>query len=253
MKKISIVLAMLVFSAKATAQSYPAYDTLRKNEFSLNTSPTLLLLMGGMSDNYTNNFSLGYKHYFKNRVVFRSSFLIFPNANYSYYNGIPEFYSSVGNKNIFRSTYTGGGVKTQISFGAEKIFRVNRLQHGLGAEVFANHKFVNRTDAYFYIYDSLTAPLYYQMPNPISNSVDSLGSNYNGRSIGVGLQAFYSLRYKISKHWYLSATVGPGANFSFVSGTLNDKRKKETYNLNSYDFQIPNVPFVSDVSIAFRF
>lgn len=253
MKKLSIVSAIFIFAARMTAQNYPAYDTLHKNEFSLNASPALLLLMGGMSDNYTNNFSIGYKHYFKNRTVFRTSVLIFPNANYSYYNGIPEFYRSVGNKNIFHSTYTGGGVKTQISFGAEKIFRVNRLQHGLGAEAFVNHKFVNRTEAYFYVYDSLNVPLYYQMQDPISNSVDSLGSHYNGRSIGVGLQVFYSLRYKISKHWYLSATVGPSANFSIVSGTFNDKRKKETYNLNSYDFQIPNVPFVSDVSIAFRF
>jgi len=64
MKKLWIVSALFIFAVKLTAQSYPEYDTLRKNEFSVNTAPALLMMMGGMSDNYTNNFSFGYKHYF---------------------------------------------------------------------------------------------------------------------------------------------------------------------------------------------
>ncbi len=253
MKKIVSLIALFLFAANIEAQKYTEYDTIRGNEFSLNMAPILTALAGGTNDQSLVNLNFGYKHYFKNKLVLRTALVIFPHPYATYCTVNMQFDRTVGNKNIFHTSYYGGGMKLQLNIGVEKIFKVNRLIHGFGAEIFVNHKYQNYNDSYFYRPDSINSSNYFPFNDTTNYYVDSLGSYSYNTSIGIGLQIFYSLRYKIAKHWYASATIGPSLNFSVSTGTSYERSTKETRNGRTFNVDIPNVPIISDISICYRF
>lgn len=231
---------------------YIEYDTLRKHEVSCNVIPAIMLLAGDI-DPRTSNFSVGYRHYFKNRYVLRSAVVIFPQANFDFYSGMPQYDRTIGNRNVFVNYWTGGGMKTQLNIGLEKIFKVNRLMHGFGCDIFFNHKYAHRGEDYFYRPDSVSAGKFSTFDDTTNYMVDSLGFASYSQHLGFGLQVFYSLRYRISKHWYISTTIGPSFNLAFVSGTYYERRNKTERNQKSTSFDFPNIPLISDISVCFRF
>jgi hypothetical protein len=86
----------------------------------------------------------------------------------------------------------------------------------------------------------------------VDYSVDSLGYKQTENRIGVGLQLFYSVKYKISKRFYLSATIGPSFNMYRVRVNRYDNRTKENTIYRATGFEFPNVGLISDISICLR-
>jgi len=248
-----MVLVFYAFALNAGAQNYPEYDTIRKNEFSVSVSPALLLLGGSSGFSSAINFNFGYKRYFKNRFVLRTAFVIFPNPNNAYQRGNPEYFKTVDTVNVFRNYVTGGGMKSQLNIGVEKIYKVNRLMHGFGTDVFFNHRFVYVDEQYTWQSFSYTSAKLTGLNDTVNHAVDSLGFSQRGVQIGGGFQLFYSLRYKISKRLGLSATIGPSLNFSVFSGNYFDRRTKKESRAESFNVDFPNVPLISDVSLYYRF
>jgi hypothetical protein len=257
MRKILIVLGFML-CVKLNAQRYMDYDTIHRNEFSVSFQPVLSLFMSENNSGRLVNFQIGYRHYFKNKVVLRAAFLLFPdNSNGNNYYGLNLYDRTIDSVNVFRTQYNKNGLKTQLNMGLEKIFKVNRLMHGVGFEIFVNHQYVGYNDVYTW-YDrkqhvgTIVSGLYPD-PNASYNVVDSLGGNYRGTQVGGGLQLFYSLRYKISRHWYFSGTIGPSVNYSVLNANFFDKRTRSTLHTRSSNMDFPAMPLISDVSLCFRF
>ncbi|MBA3664447.1 MAG: hypothetical protein H0W61_09600 [Bacteroidetes bacterium] len=253
MKKLIWLVLFALSSVTFKAQEYLTKDTLRKNEISLSVLPVVSFFSGSFEPSVLTNFNLSYKYYFKNNYVFRSAIVLFPKAFNSPYGAGLVFYDrTIGPNNIFYSESVGGSIKSQLNLGVEKIYKVNRLMHGFGVDAFVNHSLVNYGVHYFYRAGYISNNNFYIPGDTTNYNVDSLGYHRSERKIGVGVQVFYSVRYKISKRFYLSATVGPSFNFSFVKGSSYNNRTQQSRNYTAFDFNFPNVGFISDVSICFR-
>jgi hypothetical protein len=66
------------------------------------------------------------------------------------------------------------------------------------------------------------------------------------------LVLFYSMRYQISKRWYVSTTIGPSLAYIFASSSQYKNSTGKTTDSKSSQFYFPNVGFISDISICFR-
>lgn len=253
MKKLSIVIALILFGKNGKAQVNQKSDSLKKNEISVSVSP-LLLVLGGASDMSNQvNFNFGYKRYLNEKLVLRTAVVLFANPNNNYQNGMQQYYKTIDTVNVFSTSLSGGGIKSQLNIGLEKIYKYNRLTHGYGAEVFVNHQFVNRQELYSWRTFSYTPSVFIGFNDTTNYHVDSLGYYQSGVQLGGGFQIFYSLRYKISKRWALSATIGPSFNIAWFNGNNYDRRTKKDQKLNYTSFNYPNVPLISDVSLVYRF
>lgn len=252
MKPASLIAitAAICLSGTANAQTISDLDTTRKHELTVNIVPILLPLAGAYPENHV-NFQVGYRHYLKTNVVLRAAFSVFPNTNNSFMNGLPQYVKRVDDQLIFMQHITGGGVKWQLNLGLEKIFRVRRLQHGVGADLFVSHKFANQQETYFHEHDSVSVSVF--PPQPQRQTVDSLGFSETGQHLGMGFHIFYSVRMRLSERWYVSANVGPSFLYSVVSGTRFENSTKQQRDVNYTFFEYPNVPLISDVSIGVRF
>ena len=245
-----MICLMLISQAGVLAQDHSGMDSARRHEFFVSVLPVLIPLAGGYYDNQV-NFQAGYRHYTKKGVVLRSAVSIFPNANQSFFGGMPIYNRRVGNRNVFVSYLNGGGIKSQLTLGAEKIFRVKRLQHGFGVDLFFNHKYANRAEIFRYQPDS--GSVMPHLNDTTDYTVDSLGYQSWESHAGVGMQVFYSIRFRLSKRFYISSTIGPSFNFALVRGRHYDHRTKKENGYNGTSFDFPNVPLISDISICFRF
>ncbi len=123
--------------------------------------------------------------------------------------------------------------------------------HSFGAELFINkwqESFRSNSTCKY-----LGASPFQNYIDTTNYSVDSLNTKTTSKIIGVGLQAFYSLRYQIAKRWYISSTISPSLSYLFVN-TFNYKNATcVTTNSKPSNFLFPNVGFISDISICFRF
>jgi hypothetical protein len=247
--KIRVSIFFILLSKLMHSQSYLSYDTLRKNEISVSTLPILNVLSLAIP-NSQSTFNFGYKHFFKNKMVLRTSFSIFIKG--SEYNSNQQFYQEIDTAYIYSFYQIGGGNKTQLSLGLEKIFKINRLQHGVGFEIGLNHQFYTQSLSYTAYKKQFngnnTTMNFYNYKN-----IDSLGYSNRGNRIGIATHIFYTLRYCISKHWYLSTTIGPSFNYVFYKGNYVNRETKEEYISKRQFADFPNVGFISDVSLAFRF
>ncbi len=250
MRTILFFLALTLITFTGSAQTVPGYDSTKKHEVSASFMPILIPLSGGSPGNY-NSFQLGYRRYYKNRHVLRTSVSWFPFINQSYYSGITFFDRRVGDKNVFKQYETGGGGRAQINIGLEKIFYAKTLQHGIGADLFFNHMYSNRGEKYFYRPDTATTSI---PPHTFNDYVvDSLGYFNNEQHLGVGVHLFYTIRLKMSPRWYFSATIGPTLSYAFVQGTYIDRRRGTEQKGGGSTFDLMAMPFISDFSLCFRF
>lgn len=251
MKKLIVISFLFLLRSELKAQQYLTYDTIHRHELSISISPLLVGLIGSGYNSSTTNFNLSYKYYFKSRYVFRSALVFFPKANTDFYSGLTQYDRTVNNVNVFRTYYSGNRPKFQLNLGLEKVVKLNRLIHGFGADIGLNYQVIHRSENY--TYKPFTFSQNNFMPYDTTNyAIDSLGYTYNAKNFGIALQVFYSLRYKISKHWYVSATVGPSVNVSYGKGSNYDRRTKEVYDIRTFNMDFPNVPLISDISICFR-
>jgi hypothetical protein len=251
MRRILIIFICILF-AKLNAQRFMDYDTIHRNEFSASFQPIITLFMGANENSNLANLQLGYRHYFKKKLVLRAALVLFPTPNNGYNNFGGAYDRTVNGVNVFRTQSYGGGMKSQLNGGLEKIFKVNRLMHGFGVDFFVNQQFKTYDLNYYWNSQVSYPPPNYTAAGTL-NTIDSLGSSYRGNQIGGGLQLFYSLRYRISNHWYLSATVGPSVNFSAFKGELFDRRTQKKSVMNSFSVDYPDMPLISDISLCYRF
>lgn len=251
MKKTLIAILLFFIIGKTNSQNYLSADTIRRHEISVSVLPVINFVSGAIRASTLTNFNFGYKYYFKNNYVLRTALVLFPKGfNSPYGAGLVFYHSTVGNKNIFYTQNVNGTIKSQLNIGIEKIYRYNRLIHGVGLDAFINQVKATYQTRYFYRY--FNQNFITTLNDTMNYSVDSLGYKHQENKVGVGVQIFYSLKYKISKRWYISATVGPSFNFSFVNVERYEARTKETLKYKAKQFDFPNVGFISDISICFR-
>ena len=121
--------------------------------------------------------------------------------------------------------------------------------HGFGGEIFINKWQENFKKNYEYRYVGQSINLNFN--DSTNYLVDSLNYSSTSKYIGVGLQVFYTMRYQISKRFYISSTIGPSAVYLFENNNQNNKGviKNTTSSFFLDDF---NVGLISDISICFR-
>jgi hypothetical protein len=262
MKKFLLFILACVSLTKVYSQCYPAYDTIRRNELSLSVLPVLALFSGYYpSDERNVMYNFGYKHYLKNRYVLRASFGISP--EYYMTGGVDaeRYIRTVDTVNVFSNYSVRARQKMQLNFGFEKIYLVKRFMHGIGAELILSYQtFDYNRNAYWYpTYLSAGDPqrdeLYYNNANIVKkqvyNGVDSLSYSYVTKEKSLGIRLFYSLRYKINRHFYVSSTLGPVMAFTTKNYSDQKGNSAQYYAGNGYslDFNL----LISDISLAFRF
>lgn len=250
MKKISIVLAMLLFGMKAQAQCEA--DTVHKNEFSFSILPMAVILAGSDPEGRMNNFNLSYKRYMKKGLVLRTALVYFPNVGKKHNDGNPVFDRIVDTMNVFRVN-SNNGSRTQVNVGLEKVFTKGRMIHGFGTDLWVNSEKNSQQINYWWESQkadpnsaSNTSPYWNQ-----KNNVDSLTNYTQTKTTGVGLQLFYSARFRMSKRFYLSCTAGPHFNLGFTNVYAASSNRKNAVGMKwaSIDFNL----LISDVSLAYRF
>lgn len=251
MKKAIVFILFSIFG-KTFSQNYLSPDTARQHEISVSVLPIINFVSGSFEGSGYTNFNFGYKYYLKNKLVFRTAFVLFPHGyNRSHTEGMVIYHSTVGNKNIFYTEQASGSVKSQINIGLEKNYKYNRLIHGVGVDAFINHSRVTYQTNYFYRYTNQSL-VWSSVSDTVNYSVDSLGSGHTLKKVGCGLQVFYSVKYQISKRWYVSATVGPSVNLSFIKVFMYENETKQSSNFRVNQLDFPNVGLISDISICFR-
>lgn len=249
MKKMVVLLAIIAFGMNVTAQS--VNDSLRKNEFSVSVLPMFVAFAGASSGNTFTNFNFGYKRYIKNKYAFRTALVFFPASAYRYNNGVPEYYNTVDTMNYFRIANTSG-TKLQLNLGAERIYTMKRFMHGIGADICFSYQRVNSNeDFYKQRVNTATSVPWAYYPVNFDQRVDTMSRFYQLKGFGVGTQVFYSLRFRMSEKFYLSSTIGPYLNLSFMKCmNSNISEMKVGSVFSNIDL---NSIWVSDLSIAYRF
>src|SRR6478736_2877813 len=121
--KRSIVLLSLFFVSHLSAQRYLEYDTIRRNEISASFLPIFTAFSGYQPVGRYGSWNFSYKHYFKNRLVLRTAVVIGHEWNISAYQN-PQYDTTVGGVNYFRTTGQHADKKFQFNIGMEKIFRI---------------------------------------------------------------------------------------------------------------------------------
>ena len=257
MRKIQVLLLLLIFSKNVYSQNYTSYDTIRKNELAISILPALVAFSGyNPRGNYA-SYILSYKHYYKNKKVFRFSFSISPRLTNSLPNNGERFEKTIDTLNYFSNFTDQYSQKFQINIGFEKLFKINRLMHGFGCDLLANFQQYNIKKEYYWFPTSVTnGPDRYNYSHGgllghINNGVDSSSYSYKQNRLGFGFQVFYSLRYKINTHFYVSSTIGPYINFIRTSYTDQSGNKK-LYDHNP-GMAISGTFIISDISLAYRF
>jgi hypothetical protein len=219
--------------------------------------PALVLFSGYQPIGRYGVWNFGYKRYFKTKNVFRLSLNLSP--AWSFNNQYQEFLRSEDTLNIFSSHSSTIKQKVQLNIGLEKIFRIKNFMHGFGAELLL------RTQTYSH-YNSVYWYPQYVDPNSnyafstysnnknfgkIYNQIDSLSHSYDMNGLGAGLYGFYSLRYKMSSHFYLSSTIG--SYFILMRYTYQRRDGTKPFNGSTTRSFDGSVLFISDFSVAFRF
>lgn len=246
MKRVLTIGLLLGAFFSSRAQTDSQYDTLRRREVALNVAPALVLLAGG-EPGYTTNFQLGFRYYSKYKLAYRATLAIFPTP-YEARSSMSQFFRMSGDTVIFENYYAGGSPKGQLSIGFEKIFRIKRFQHGLGADWFVNYKTTN----YGVNYVAVDTADRSRRPPVFPTPIDSLGYSVNQRATGIGAFVFYAIRYRLSDRLYFSASMGPSVNFSFGTQTRSDRRINSSTRSTYTSFDFPNMPLIADVSLCFR-
>jgi len=252
------IFIFLIFTSifNLNAQRFISYDTIQKHEISVSVLPVLNYFSGSFPQSEYVNFNFSYKCYFKNKFVARAAVVYFPRKNgLSSYDGAYVFdrtiFEPTGSvKNIFSLYYSNRSEKWQFNLGLEKIVKTNRLMHGFGCEIFVNKWQENFKKNYEYRYVGQSINL--NFTDTTNYSVDSLNTKSTSKFTGVGLQVFYSMRYQISKRWYVSTTIGPSLAYIFASSSQYKNSTGKTTDSKSSQFYFPNVGFISDISICFR-
>lgn len=250
MKKLIVISFLFLLQSEFKAQQYLSYDSIHRHEISVSVLPVINVLSGSFSNSTYTNFNFGYKYYFP-KYAFRTAFVFFPSFN-GYNSGFSFYDRTVGNRIVFRRDHYRVNPKLQLNIGFEKLFKYNRLVHGIGVDVSVNNSTVRYGTDYYYRPYGFNSNAPVNFGDTTNYAVDSLSYSVSEKKIGLGLQVFYSIRYKISKRFYLSATIGPSLNFSFVNGQRYEARTKETQKYKATQFDFPNVGFISDISICFR-
>ena len=251
MKTVVIAICFLFFSSAGKAQQILA-DTIRRNEITVNVLPVFLMFSGG-TPQYNSNFHFGYNRYLKHQKVFRLGISFFPFRNNDQNNGSLMYDRTFEDKVIYKSYYHQRSAEIQLHTGLEKLFHFRRFIHGLGADLLLSHRQFRRTESYEWRY--VNQPLY-QFPffNDSTNySIDTLGFRERDTEVGIGVHVFYSLRYQMSKRFYLSLTSGISLAYVINQGTTYDGRTKKTVTENYGYVDLLPMPLISNLSICYRF
>ncbi len=252
MKYIILLLAMFGLGLNMQAQQKDSVKVY-KNEIGVNTLP-LINIFSGATPMQSARVSLNYRRYLDLKNAIRISASLFPyqSNNMPYENGFMSLYSVTDTNLIYQNMNYRQTPKAQLNLGYERIFVSRRLIQSIGGDVFVNYQHKRIEDAYYW--SGKSSPLETSMPihNYNANKVDTMGRVRVNDGIGVGLQAFYNLRLPISKHWLLSATMGPSISVSFNKERVTENKtgKVSNYRFTNFDF---DGTLFSDLSICYRF
>ncbi|MCC6370935.1 MAG: hypothetical protein IT236_08025 [Bacteroidia bacterium] len=256
-----LLIAIFCSSLQLRAQKYIQYDTLLVNEWSFGVAPVLSVLTGGFSqDNNYSSFHFGYNRYFKNKTALRFTGSVYPFKGGNGYEGIVFYDRTVDTLAVVHVDQSVYKSRLQLSVGLEKIYKINRFQHGFGFDAGYFTKTTKVRQLYTWYPKSM--PIHSKnrlkytsdssaFPGLIYNKVDSLSYSYIQTTNGVSLHLFYSLRHQISKRLYVNANLGSLLFMGVTRRSAYTGAKAPRINGTSYDFEAALL--LLDVALSYRF
>lgn len=259
MKKIIAYFLILLFVHRVSAQCNVNYDSLKTNEISVSFLPVLVLLSGYDPVGRYGSWNFGYKHFNKNKTVFRASVSFAP--VWTFMSQYQRFLRHQDTVNVFTSNSARVRNKVQFNIGFEKVVRLKHFMHGLGAELFVrNQTYTYQNSVYWYpsYIDPGSAQAFdhysteKSFTGKIYNQIDSLSTSYEMKGLGLGLQLLYSIRYRINSRFYLSSAMGP--YLAVVRYTYHHKTgNQDLHRSGSRTAFDAHIMLISDFSLGFRF
>ncbi len=258
--KTKLIYVLLIAGLVSRAQEATDVDTVHRNEISVSFLPIMAVFAGYSTEGSFVNYNFSYKRYLKNNYVMRTALVVFPPRQINPFQSTFVFHKSYDSVNVFKTQYAKANTRLQLNFGFEKLFRLRRLYHGYGAEIFGYQSVIEYKDVYQWFPtqvdpNSSAALQTYtadkMWTDRIYNKVDSMSSSYQRVSEGFGVHLFYSLRVRLNSRFYVSSTFGPYLSTSFVhfrnsEGNIPSWARGRQVN---FDATI----LISDLSLAYRF
>lgn len=246
---------IVAFAGLGLAMQAQNKDSVKvyKNEIGVNILPVVNVLSSA-APLQNARVSVNYRRYLNEKNAIRISAALFPYQDYSLYNktGYLTLHSVADTNLIYQSSNYRQSPKAQLNLGYERIFASRRLIQSVGGDVFVNYQHKRMEDRYYWTGKS--TPLVTDMPvfDFYPNKVDSMGKVRVTDGVAIGLQAFYNLRLPISKHWLVSATMGPSMSVSFNRDKITENKtgKVSEFRYNNFDF---DGALFTDLSICYKF
>lgn len=252
MKRISLIIA--TFGLGLTMQSQNK-DSVRmnKNEIGINVLP-VVNVFSGATPMQNARVALNFRRHLDEKNIIRVSASIFPyqDNNMQQRNGYLTLHTVTDTNLIYRLSNYRQSPKLQLNLGYERVFSSRRLIHSLGGDVFVNYQHKRLEDRFYW--SGKSSPLETDLPVFAfnGNKVDSMGRVRVTDGMGIGLQVFYNLRLPISKHWLVSATMGPSMSVSFNRDRITENKTGKLNEFRYINFDFDGAVF-TDLSICYRF
>ncbi len=235
-KQITILLAALIFTASAQDSSLVKKKPLRPHEIGFSASTAFFFLSGvtDYNERYTN---VTYRYFFKEKQALK----VFTGINmFNPENRTKSELRSVSQSSLYANTEKKTPSNFQVGIGYEYVLGKGKLKHVIGLDLLYNNKFEKEQ---FYYSES-------------KDTVDSKGNhfrNFNRLDTGAylktnnydkfGLNLNYSLRYRLSKNWVITA----GMLISYRTYRRKDKYGTSTVSEGNFN------GIISDVSVFYTF
>jgi hypothetical protein len=251
MKRSFCLIFGLILSQHIHAQQ-TLRDTINRHEIGVNLLPLLVLSSEG-SINPSLAFTAYYRKFFGKRYAYRVGVALAPFMNAASNSGVLNYNRSVGQKVVFGQTNNESTPKMILSFGGEKILRYRRLIHSVGAELlisYRNYKYDNR----YIWYNATSDPSkFFTGHDSLDHNVDSLGNSGKFQETGIGVRVLYSLRYQLTKRFYIAASLGPSLVLLAANGEVFERNTQNSKRVRYFYPDITTVPFFGELSVCYRF
>jgi hypothetical protein len=237
-------LFILITASSAMAQQTDSLNT--KHELHFDVRPGLIFLLG--ADDKAPSYGFTYKFSPDGKGAWRAGFRYVDTWNTSTYKVERGFDESAFVVETYHS-YSGPGF--QGSAGYEWIKGQKRLKAFYGADIaYRRYSSVMTKGTFYYAADSCSTCLPGQIP---VDPVRSYGEYIKSTTDRYQLSLFCGLKYPVWKRLMISAQAGIGVMYETgrSRSTFSNNSTPASYRFSGWN--IADMPFVNDVSVAYKF
>ena len=235
-KLIIIILIGAISMVKAQDSSFVGKKPARPHEIGFSAS-TVFFLLAGVSDYNERYTNITYRYFLKEKHALK----FFTGANvFNPDNTIKSELRSVNQSSVYATTEKKTPSNFQLGLGYEYILGKGKLKHVIGVDLLYNNKFERENFYFMNVKDSINSKGNHELKSTrVDTGAYLKTNNYNK----FGLNLSYSLRYRLSKKWVITA----GMLLSYKT-----YRRKETYGYTTVGEGNFN-GIISDVSVFYTF